>query len=212
VASRPKLTQRRRLQALEAAAEVISERGLGDTRVVDIATRARLSPALLLYYFRSKDELLTEALTFAEDRFYLETWHELIELEDARAKLVALITRACPTEDASGDLGDWTLWLELWARALHNPEAAHKRRALDLRWRNTIAEVVRLGQGAGDFALEVDADSFAVWLAALMDGLALQVVLRDPVVTPEVMRRLCIDAATQQLRFEVPNYNPLVRR
>jgi AcrR family transcriptional regulator len=204
MASRPKLTQRRRLQTLEAAVEVIAEKGLGDTRVADIARRANLSPALLLYYFRSKDELLTEALTFAEDRFYLDTWHELTELEDPRARMIRLIERSCPVEDSQGELGEWTLWVELWARALHHPKAGSKREALDRRWRGTIAEIVRLGQQEGRFAAEVVPDEFAVRLAALMDGLALQVVLKDPAVTPEVMLRLCIGAATQQLGFSLP--------
>ena len=75
--SRPKLTQQRRPQTLEAAVEVIGERGLCETRVADIAIQAGLSPALLLYYFGSKDNLLTEALTYAEDAFYLKTFHEL---------------------------------------------------------------------------------------------------------------------------------------
>jgi AcrR family transcriptional regulator len=199
--ARPKLTQRRRLQALEAAVEVIAEKGLGATRVADIAKRAGSSPALLLYYFRSKDELLTEALTYAEDRFYLELWHELTELDDPRARLVWLINRSCPADGSLDELGHWTLWIELWALALHHPEAGRKRRAMDLRWRSTIAEIVLLGQREGHFAREHDAELVALWLAALMDGLALQVALGDPSVTPDVMRRVCIEAATEQLRF-----------
>ena len=73
----PRLTRQRRQQILDAAALVIAERGLCDTRVADIGARAGVSAALVLYYFGSKDRLLTEALTAAEDRFYLETFHEL---------------------------------------------------------------------------------------------------------------------------------------
>ena len=62
---RPKLTQKRRTQMLEAAAEVIGERGLCDTRIADVARRAGLSPALVVYYFGSKEKLLTEALAYA---------------------------------------------------------------------------------------------------------------------------------------------------
>jgi len=203
--SRPKLTQQRRLQALQAAVEVISERGLADTRVADIAERAGSSPALLLYYFSSKDVLLTEALTYAEDRFYLETFHELSDIEDPRARLVRLIALSCPAgNERTGLLGDWALWLELWARALRDPEAARKREALDRRWRNTIAEIVREGQQRDLFDRDRDADRFALRLAALMDGLALQVVLQDPSVTAIEMRDICIETATRQLAFETP--------
>ena len=202
--SRPKLTQQRRLQTLDAAVEVIGEKGLAETRVADIAKRAGLSPGLLLYYFTLKDDLLTEALTYAEDRFYLDIFHELSEISDPRRRLEQLIVRSCPSDMTIGVVGDWKLWIELWARAVHNPEAARKREALDRRWRTTIVETVRAGQKEGHFARHVDAEDFAIRLAALMDGLALQVVLRDPAVSTEKMRALCLETATHRLEFEIP--------
>ena len=202
--ARPRLTQQRRLQVLEAAREVIAERGLCDTRIADVAERAGLSAALLLYYFKTKDNLLTEALAFAEDRFYLETWHELASVDEAKSRLVRLIELACPPHADRNELnGDWRLWLELWSRALRDPEAARKREALDRRWRATIADIVRLGQRQGEFAAEQDPDEFALRLAALIDGLALQVVLHDPEVAGDTMRDLCVEMAQRALGFEV---------
>jgi AcrR family transcriptional regulator len=201
---RPKLTERRRLQTLQAAVEVIGERGLCDTRIADIAERAGSSAALVLYYFDSKEQLLTEALTFAEDRFYLNTFHDLTELPTARARLVRLIELACPPDGAEVDSpGDWPLWVELWSRALRDPEAAKKREALDRRWRTTIADIVRSGQKQGEFA-PIDPDDFALQLAAMIDGLALQVILRDPETTRDRMFRLCLEMATRELDFPLP--------
>lgn len=198
----PRLTRQRRQEILEAAALVISDRGLCETRVADIGARAGVSAALVLYYFGSKDRLLTETLTFAEDRFYLETFHQLAELERARDRLVRLIDLAFPPPDRSGDtLGDWVLWLELWSRALRDPEVARKREALDRRWRGTIADVVRDGQEAGDFA-DVDPAAFALRLASLIDGLAIQVILGDPAYTPDEVRRMALEAAGRELGFE----------
>ena len=37
---------------------VITDRGLAETRISDIAERAGVSPGLILYYFESKDRLL----------------------------------------------------------------------------------------------------------------------------------------------------------
>jgi AcrR family transcriptional regulator len=206
VTSRPKLTQQRRLQTLEAAVEVIGERGLCDTRVADIAGRAGLSPALLLYYFGSKDNLLTEALTFSEDRFYLNTFHELADITDSRVRLVRLIDLAIPPDRSTGRVsGDWTLWLELWARALRDEEAARKRAALDRRWRTTIADIVRAGQRSGDFSSIHDPDEFALRLGALMDGLVIQMLLDDPDIDARKMRRLCVETAMDQLEFQIPD-------
>jgi hypothetical protein len=87
---------------------------------------------------------------------------------------------------------------------VHNKDAARKREALDLRWRQIISETVRAGQRDGQFASHIDSDDFAIRLAALMDGLALQVVLNDPAVTTGKMRRLCLETAMQRLEFELP--------
>ena len=200
--ARPKLTQKRRTQMLEAAAEVIGERGLCDTRIADVAKRAGLSPALVVYYFGSKEKLLTEALTYAEDLFYIEAFHELTSITGASERMVRLIELACPPAESREVAGYWALWVELWSRALRDPEAARKREALDRRWRNTIAEVVVEGQRGGEFG-PCDANRFATYLSALMDGLALQVSLRDSEVSSEWMREMCLNAAAQQLGFEL---------
>jgi AcrR family transcriptional regulator len=204
--ARPQLTQQRRLQTLEAAVEVIGERGLCDTRIADIARRAGLSPALLLYYFGSKDNLLTEALTFSEDRFYLSIFHELADITDSPTRLIKLIDLAIPPDNPSGRItGDWTLWVELWSRALRDDEASRKRVALDRRWRTTIADIVRTGQRNGEFLSTADPDEFSLRLAALMDGLLIQLLLDDPEISAQKMRRLCLETASSQLDFEIPD-------
>jgi AcrR family transcriptional regulator len=199
--ARPKLTQKRRTQMLEAAAEVIGERGLCDTRIADIAERAGLSPALVVYYFGSKEKVLTEALAYAEDLFYIEAFRELTGIEGASEKLVRLIELACPAVERSETDEYWALWVELWSRALRNDEAARKREALDQRWRSTIAEVVREGQRTGEFE-PCDPERFATYLSALMDGLSLQGLLHDSAVNSELINEICLDAAAQQLGFD----------
>src|SRR5215510_4792706 len=57
----------RREQMLRAALEVIVERGYAESRIADVAERAGTSPALVIYYFKTKDQLLTEAMRFSED-------------------------------------------------------------------------------------------------------------------------------------------------
>ena len=57
---RPQIDHIRKPQILAAAAEVIGERGLASTRIADVAERAGTSPPAVLYWFGSKDDLLTE--------------------------------------------------------------------------------------------------------------------------------------------------------
>ena len=119
-----------------------------------------------------------EALAYAEDLFYIEAFRELTDIEDASHRLVRLIELACPPVVRRESDEYWTLWVELWSRALRNEEAARKREALERRGA-TIAEVVREGQRSGDFG-PCDPERFATYLSALMDGLALRYCSATP--------------------------------
>jgi len=180
---------------------VIAERGLADIRISDIAERAGASPALVVYYFGTKERLLADALAYAEERFYGQTSRELDGMGGATDRLVRLIELSC-SEDSAGQ--DWLLWLELWARAIRDPEVAARRELLDSRWRESIASIIRDGQEDGEFSAKVDADDLALRLAALIDGLAIQVILRDPEVSAARMREICAETASRELGFDWP--------
>jgi AcrR family transcriptional regulator len=187
---RPRLSDVRRPALLSAAAEVIRERGLDHVRVSDVADRAGTSPPAVLYYFTSKAELLKEALISAEERYYDELAEELSGIESAHERLVRIV-------DGDGDY-DASLWMELWARALRDPELAATRAELDCRWRRAIADVVHYGQERGEFA-NVEAEAFAMLLSSLLDGLAVQIALKDEEVTAKRARELSLAFAEKEL-------------
>jgi len=197
---RRKLSDARRRQILEAAVQVIAEKGLCDTGIKDVADQAGTSPALVIYYFGKKDVLLAEALSFADEQFYARTAGAVAELASARDRLVELVRCSCSVGEAEDDFDEWVLWLDLWARAPRDLDVARDREAMDRRWRATIAGIVREGQAAGEFS-QIDPDTFALRLGALIDGLAIQVVLHDPEVTRERMFDLCIDGCARELGF-----------
>ncbi|HEY6695954.1 MAG TPA: TetR/AcrR family transcriptional regulator [Solirubrobacteraceae bacterium] len=191
---RPSTAHVRRPAILNAAAEVISERGVHNTRISDVAERAGTSAPGVLYWFPTKDELLAQALLFADERFYEGLTEELEALGSATARLARLI-ELWPAE---GD-GETVLWMELWVRALRDPELAKTRERLDRRWRAAIADIVREGQASGEFG-PADADDVALLLGALMDGFAIQLALDDPAVTADTVRRHCLALAETRLR------------
>src|SRR6185503_18846269 len=125
-------------------------------------------------WFDSKDELLAEALTVDEERFYVEMRERMDLLEHPRDQMRFMI-------EASAEEYDWTLWIELWTRALRDPTSRQARQRLDNRWREQISAVIRAGQAVGEFG-DADADEVALLLSSLLDGLAVQATLRDPEV------------------------------
>jgi AcrR family transcriptional regulator len=194
---RPQVDHIRRPQILAAAAEVIAERGIAGTRIADIAARAGTSAAAVLYWFDSKDRLLLEALNATEDRFDEELAARLELLSGPSERLRLLI-------EASAEGYDWTLWMELWARALRDPDMRETRQRLDDRWREEIARHIRDGQDAGEYDAVADPERVALLLASLLDGLALQATLGDPQVSPARMRQLVLDSAERMLGAQLP--------
>jgi AcrR family transcriptional regulator len=191
----------RREQMLRAAAGLIGERGFSETRIADVARRSGASPALVIYYFATKDRLLTEALRFSEDGFYTGVAAQLEQLPSARARLELLVRLTCIPQGDDEVPGAWGLWFDLWAQAFRHPEIAKDRIELDQRWRDTIAGVVRDGQESGEVAA-ADAESFAITFSALLDGLSIQVALRDPVVDPERAFRIAMEFASRELEVD----------
>ena len=171
----------RREQMLEAAVEVICERGFAETRIADVATRANASPALVIYYFGTKDGLLTAAFRHSEEKFYRSTAALMATQPDAQAKLESLVRVTCVKQGRDEVPGAWGLWLDLWVQAFRHPALSKDRAVFDRRWAVTIEDVVREGQQAGEFG-EIDVEDFAIAFAALMDGLSIQVALDDEIV------------------------------
>jgi AcrR family transcriptional regulator len=190
----------RREQMLRAAIEVIGERGFPDTRIADVGSRVGASSALVIYYFGTKDRLLTEALRYSEDLFYAEVAQRLAAIEGATDKLEALVRLSCNNESMDGLPGSWVLWLDLWAQAVRHPEVSRDREELDQRWRTQIAQIVREGLASGEFS-GVDADDFALLFSSLLDGLVVQVALGDPTVTQHVAVDLVMRLCSRELGF-----------
>ena len=193
---RPKIEHLRKPQIVAAAAEVLYERGLFDTRIGDVAQRAGTSSPTILYYFESKDRLLEEAVDRTDQEFYARVLEGQARQTRASDKLVHLIE-----ETSLGPQGitDWTLWMEMWVRARRDEKVRETYFRLDRRQRGLIADIVREGQATGEFDPVADPEDFAIALSGLMDGLGVQVTLGQPDVTAERMINRCLALASSEL-------------
>ncbi len=190
----------RREQMLRAALEVIASRGYADTRISDVAERIGISPALVIYYFKTKDQLLTHAIRYLDNLWYADGQRRMAALPTAAARIEEIVAMSCLPEADTEPGSSWTLWLDFWALAARSSEVAGLRQRDDERWRELIGSLVRAGQEAGEFR-EVDPDNFAILLCSLLDGLAIQIALADPVVDPERAFGLCMLFIADQLGF-----------
>jgi AcrR family transcriptional regulator len=194
-----KAPEERRRRILAAAVEVLKDKGFAGARIADVASVAGTSPALVVYHFKTLDGALAEALGSIEDDFYDDLARALPPKATAVERLRVIGELGCDTGPA---VGNWALWMEVWVRALRDSQARALRRALDARWRQTLREVIDVGISEGSFSCE-DPQASVVRLAALMDGLAVQVALHDPDVPEERMTDLWLESAAAELGIPV---------
>lgn len=190
VSPRPKMTESRRHDILQATVTAIADRGLCETRIADVADLVGVSPALVLYYFPTKAALLTEALVYLDRLFYDGVTRKLEDASTAEDRLVILIEESCPRPTRAGELPDsWVLWPATWEMSRLDPALAAARARLDEAWRAQIVSIVEEGVAAGEFK-PVEVKDFSIQLAAMLDGLAVEAMLGDPTVDAGRMSEL----------------------
>jgi AcrR family transcriptional regulator len=181
---------------LVASAHLIAERGFTETRIADVAERVGASPALVIYYFGTKDSLLTEALRWSERAFYAAVEEMLRQTPSLGARIENLVEACLPESKDVPD--DWGLWFDLWAQAFRHPGVKKDRAELDQQWRDLVSRVVAAGVEAGEIE-PLDIEGFTVMWAALLDGLVVQVALEDPVVDVALAKRIALGVAVKEL-------------
>jgi AcrR family transcriptional regulator len=198
----PERSARERI--LHAACELIAERGIGGARIAQIAKAAGVSTALVHYHFRTREELLAETLDYAFD---LAAAVRLRPAEDdaaagggsAARRLADVFDQSLPESDPGRR--EWQLWAELWLGAARDPSLRPIAAQMYARYRTWIATAIAEGVAAGEFA-RVDPGAAADLAMALIDGLGLRVLLRDPSMPLELARERIGEILAREL--EIP--------
>ena len=187
----------RRIQMLRAATELICERGFSETRISDVAKRAGVSSALVIYYFGTRDRLLVDALRYSEESFYEAAEQMLAEVTSVRERISLLIEWTCIPSRDDEIPGAWGLWFDLWVQAFRHEEVKAGRVERDARWRRMIVDAIE----SDDVTGKVDSSMFALEFSALLDGLSIQVALDDPEVNSKVAYDIAMRFAERELNL-----------
>ncbi|WP_225859473.1 TetR/AcrR family transcriptional regulator [Streptomyces albicerus] len=154
--------------------DMIAERGLEKLTMAALGREVGMSSGHLLYYFRSKDELLLRTLEWSEGRLGVERGRLLMRAAPARERLDAYVDLYVP--DGHRD-PHWTLWLEVWNRSQNADEDARERQAaIEGAWHRDLVALLAEGISHGEFR-PVDPDRFAARLRALLDGFSIHVAI-----------------------------------
>lgn len=179
----------RRRQYLEAAWDLISERGVHAVRVADIARASGTSAAAVHYYFTSKQEVLEAAMSFAVERAVERQKDELGGEDDAVKRIFRLVDSQVP--DTEQVRREWSIWLQFWSECALRPQLRPVHHLYYAGWREAVERTIRRGREQGVFR-RVDPAEVALRFTALADGLGIQVMTGSPSMTPSRMRELLV--------------------
>lgn len=153
----------KREEILRTALEVFARDGYRGTSLRTVAERCGLSPAGLLHYFDSREDMLTQVLVARDDeaagQFDGDAWaglRRIVHRDKAQPGLVALfVTLAAAARDPS--------------HPAHEPLAARYERLLA-----RAAQEIRDRQEAGVVDARLDPDAVARLVVAVADGAQLR--------------------------------------
>jgi AcrR family transcriptional regulator len=193
-----------RERILQAACDLIAERGIGGARIAQIARAAGVSTALVHYHFRTREVLLAETLDYAFDvaaavrlRANADSGESATDGSAAR-RLADVVEQSLPDTDPGRR--EWQLWAELWLGAARDPGLRPIAAQMYARYRSWIATAVAEGIATGEFA-PVDPAETADLAMALIDGLGLRVLLGDPAMPLERARERIGECLARELQI-----------
>jgi len=185
---RPSVEAERKAQILRATCAVIADAGIHDLRLTDVARRAGVSSGTIHYYFDSKQALLHAAFEH-NFRHSLERRAVVLSGGGNPLDLLARLVESYAPLDAES-VAAWRVWAELWVHGLRQPELQELNESIYGEWRRTVVGLVRDAQDRG-LLRGGDPVLVANIVVAMIDGLAIQVLLGSRNMTVDRMRATC---------------------
>jgi TetR/AcrR family fatty acid metabolism transcriptional regulator len=174
---------------LDAAVEVIAERGYFKSPVSEIAKRAGVADGTVYLYFKSKDDVLRTAIDRRFDRFYQQITDAFVTIEGPREQLeyIALVHLESYQIDRSMAV---LLQTEMRQSAKFIAEFSHRHLA---RYIQMVREIVRRGQEGGMFRKDLSDGVVAHCMFGTIDELVSSAVFTGRVYDAKVTAVQVID-------------------
>ena len=189
-----------RARILEAACDLIASDGIDDVRIARVATRARASTALVHHYFSTREELLEQALLHSYETAGAERFAEGEEEASATTALARAIDACLPLPGSQER--DWTLWVELWLRAVRDPQLRPLAANLYGRYREWMESLIRAGVESAEWSPERDPAEIAELAIAVIDGAGVRALIRDPATGIDHARSLVAGLLADELGID----------
>jgi AcrR family transcriptional regulator len=186
---------------LNAACDLIAEEGIDDVRIARVAQRAGASTALVHHYFKTRSDLLEQALIHSFERAGEERFAESASVEQtATLALAAGIRESLPYPGPQRR--EWVLWVELWLRAVRDPDLRPIAARMYERYRDWLRGLLEAGIESGEFDATADVPALVDRAIALLDGFGVRALFGDPALDVEGGRESVAAALAPALGLE----------
>jgi AcrR family transcriptional regulator len=188
----------RKTEILEATCRVIAREGADGLRMSTVAREAGVSSALLHYYFDTRSDLLMQAFDHADVKVDQAAETALAGIPGAADRLRRLLLLYAGADPVIRD--DWVLWVEMWRGGIFDQRLAESVRRSSGEWTEQIQGLIEEAVEEGSIGPEINAADATVRLAALVDGLGLQML--SGIIHQERAAQLILGALRVELGIE----------
>lgn len=157
---------KRRRQLLEAALASIEHNGLAKTTLATVAKEAGLSQGVAVFYYKSKNGLLSAAL---EDLYqkYEDHWRQALTNagDDPKSRLLALVH--ADFDEVVCNRAMLSVWFSFWGEQNFTPQYASITQQFD---QNRVSAIEEICREFFDEGQKSKATNLAEWIDTLTDG------------------------------------------
>lgn len=167
----------RRNDLVEAAFATFLEYGLNGMTMARIGERAGMSHGIVNYYFKNKDQLLSEVVRKANYLIMQDVARRLREARSPRARLSAVVVGNFPADLFTRNVA--RAWVSFYAAIGGMPEFESLQVMVYRRLRSNLVATLK------QLTTDVEAERIALGISVWIDGLWLRQATDREAMTPE---------------------------
>ncbi|MDQ0822397.1 AcrR family transcriptional regulator [Arthrobacter sp. V4I6] len=191
-------TEVRRQLVVDAARDLIADKGLFNVLIRDISKACGVSPGTISYHFKGLDEVLMEVVKAETADFYVPLQQSAKGSGDPGKELLYFLEGMFGSD--ANSRRHWLIWLDFWSAAARDEQYGEWMNAHYTAWRDALQDVTERGVSEGSFHC-ADPRGFAIETAAMVDGLAVQCYSRGSVIPVDMARELLVKFVKRELRI-----------
>ena len=187
--SRTVSKERRREQLIKSTMRCISRKGIAGTTMADVTSDAGLSLGIINLHFQSKERLFEETLRYLSDEYETHWNDALAKAGDSATEQLAAVVRA-DFDAKMCERKKLATWFAFWGEVKSRPTYTEICSSSDERNNEIVTRICEQLIIEGEYS-NVKARRFAIGLAALINGLWLDLLMTPKEIDRQEAHDIC---------------------